>query len=271
MIRLVCPRPPRFVLVAALAAWLIPPATAHADRRYFPLTYTPYLSSAGENEVELWLTSKSGKQDPGQGVHLESRAEFEHAFSSRLTGAAYLNYVRSPDEALRFDSASLELIGQPIEPGRWPFDPALYLEVKESGEELEVEPKLLAARRFGRWVAGMNLGGELEFRHNDDERLATGAILKNGYAVEVTGGLACEVGRRLALGFEARARTEHPNFGRQSAALVSLGPCLNLDLGRILFTAGVQPQIAGTPRTSGGRNLVDFERTQVRAVVGIEL
>ena len=261
---------PRLALLVATAALLLPPA-AHADRRYFPLTYTPYLSSAGENEVELWLTTRSGKQEPGQGVALETRAELEHAFSERLTAAAYLNYARSPGQALRYRSASLELIARPMAPGRWPFDAALYLEATESGEELEVEPKLLAARRTGRWVAALNLGGELEFRHNDDERLASGAILRNGCAAEVTGGLACEVGRRLALGFEARARSEHPNFGRQSAALISLGPCLNLDLGRILFTAGVQPQIAGTPRTSGGRNLVDFERTQVRAVVGIEL
>jgi hypothetical protein len=264
-------RMPRFALLVATAALVLPPAAAHADRRYFPLTTTPYLSSAGENEVELWLTTRSGKQEPGQGVALQTRAELEHAFSERLTAAAYVNYVRPPGEALRYDSASLELIAQPVAPGRWPFDPALYLEATESGEELELEPKLLAAHRSGRWVAALNLGGDLEFRHNDEERLPGGKILKNAYVAEVTGGLAREIGPRLALGVEARLRSEHPNFGRQSAALVSLGPTLNLDLGRTLFTLGVLPQIAGTPRTTGRRNLADFERTQVRAVLAIEL
>jgi len=204
-------------------------------------------------------------------VGLEARVELEHAISSRLTAAAYLNYTRAPGEALRFASASLELIGQPIPHGRWPVDPALYLELTESGDELEVEPKLLAARRLGRWIAALNLGGELEFRHDDQERLANGAVLHNAAAAEITGGLAVELRRRLALGVEARARSEHPNFGRQAAALTSIGPTLNLDLGRVLFTLGVLPQIAGTPRTSGRRNLEDFERTQVRAVVAIEL
>ena len=141
----------------------------------------------------------------------------------------------------------------------------------ESGVELEVEPKLLAARRFGPWIAAMNLGGEIEVRHNHDERRAGGAILWNAGAAEITGGVARELGRRLAIGIEGRARSEHPNFGPQAAALVSLGPTLNLDLGQVLFTLGVLSQVAGRPVTSGGRNLADFERTQVRAVVGIEL
>ena len=94
-------RPNRWTLVAGVVAWMLSPAAAHADRRYFPLTYTPYLSPAGESEVELWLTSRSGKQDPGQGVHLESRAELEHALSSRLTAAAYLNYAHRPASGSR--------------------------------------------------------------------------------------------------------------------------------------------------------------------------
>ena len=96
-------------------------------------------------------------------------------------------------------------------------------------------------------------------------------MLRNGVAGEWTGGLSYGVGRRVAFGMEARARTEHPNFGRQSAALLAAGPALNLQLGEVQVALGASRQIRGTPRTSGDRNLVDFEKTRVRMIVGVEL
>ena len=41
------------------------------------------------------------------------------------------------------------------------------------------------------------------------------------------------------------------------------------DVSRQQF--GVLPQIWGTPHSSGSRNLVDFEKTEVRAILGIDL
>ena len=265
---------PRRAGVAALAAILLLgllPAGAHADRRYFLNTYTPYTDQMGESEVELWLTSKHGKQDPAEGATFVPRAEWEYAITSRLSGAAYLNFLRPAGESLKFESTSAEFIYRLAEPGRFAADPAAYLEITESGEELEVETKLLLARHFGRWVAATNLIGEFEFRHNDEERLASGAILRNGVAGELAGGVAYGVGRRVTLGFEARGRTEHPNFGAQAAALFAAGPTLNLQLGKAQVALGALRQISGNPRTTGDRNLVDFERTQVRVVVGVEL
>jgi hypothetical protein len=93
-------------LLAALLMFSLPAAVAHADRRYFLLTYTPYLEPAGESEVEWWLTSKVGKQDPAEGATWESRAELEHALTSRLTGAVYLNFQRPPGGPLKWASSS---------------------------------------------------------------------------------------------------------------------------------------------------------------------
>ena len=257
--------------LAVLVALGCIPSTANADRRYFLLTYTPYLDHPGETEVELWGTSRRGKQDPGVGPLLESRLEIERGLSSRLSAAAYFNFARPPGGPLDFESPSLEFIYRPVEVGRVFGDPSLYFEITESGDEFELEPKLLLGRRMNRWIAALNLGGDFEFRHNDEERLASGKVLRNAFIGEVTAGLAYGVGRRMAVGFEARARSEHPNFGRQAAALLSIGPTLNLQLGEAQFAVAVLPQVRGTPRTSGRRNLDDFERTQVRAVLVFEL
>jgi hypothetical protein len=258
------------VAAVSLALCALPSASL-ADRRYFLNTYTPYVDQAGESEVEVWLTAKHGKQDPAERASLAPRAEWEYAINSRLTGAAYLNFLRPSDGSLHLDSSSLEFIYRLAEPGGHIVDPAAYLEITESGDELEIETKLLLARHLDRWLAATNLIGEFEFRHDDVERLADGTVLRNGVAAEITGGLSYGVGRRLALGFEARGRSEHPNFDRQAAALFSAGPSLNFQLGEFQAALGVLRQIRGTPRTAGGRNLLDFEKTQVRLVIGFEL
>ena len=244
---------------------------SRADARTFPLTSTPWLGDAGEHEVGFWLTTHHGRQDPAEGATLDSRVEWAVTLSPRLQVAAYLNAAREPGGPLRVASSSVEAIAPLAKPGRFAVDPAFYLEATESGGELELEPKLLLGSRRGPWVMAMSLGAELEFRHDDEERLPDGAVLRNAVAGQITGGVVRTFGERLALGFEARGRTEHPNFGPQRSALLSLGPCLKLEARPAGIAIGVLSQLQGFPRTSGGLNLVDFERTEVRAVVGFEL
>ena len=269
-----------FVRMLRLGTWLLAmialiplvmPGTAHADRRYFLYTYSPFLDPPGEMEVETWLTAKSGKRDPNAGTKWEPRAEFEYAIHGRLGAAAYLNYVKEPGHRLKLDSPSLELVYRLADPGKIAGDPALYLETTERGDELELETKALLAHRHGRWVSGLNLIGEFEFRHDDEEVLPSGAVLHNAFAGEISGGVAFELNRWVSLGLESRYRSEHPNFGGQAAALVSVGPNVNVRLGEAQLGLAVLPQVWGSPRISGSRNLDEFEKVQVRAVLGIEL
>jgi hypothetical protein len=259
----------RFALVAALALAL--PGTAAADRKYFVETYTPYVAPAGETEIETWLTSRSGQQDSNGKLAWDWREELEYGVTDRLTAAAYLNLSRPAGGSLRFDSPSLELIYRLADPGRLPGDPAIYLETTESGKELELEPKLLLAHRARRLVTAVNLIGEFEFRHNDDELLESGAILRKSWAWEVSGGTSYELTHHLAAGLEARYRAEYPNFGPREGAALHLGPAVNLQTGEAQIGLGVLWQATGTPQTSGHLNLADFDRTQVRAVVGVDL
>ena len=259
------------VLIGALALALFFPGTAGADRRYFVETYTPYLAPAGETEVETWLTSRSGQQGTNGAVAWDWREELEYAFTDRFTAAAYLNFTRPAGGSLQFQSPSLELIYRLADPGRLPGDPAIYLETTESGEELELEPKLLLAHRAGRLVNAINLIGEFEFRHNNNETLGSGGILRKLWAWEMSGGTSYELTRHLAAGLEARYRSEYPNFGPRAAAALHLGPAINLQTGKVQIAVGVLRQVHGTPQTSGHLDLADFERTEVRAVIGVDL
>ncbi len=262
----------RTLLLAAMPAILLAlPALARADDRAFLYTYSPYLGEPHELEVSTWLTARTGKQDSAVGATYESRAELEYVLHPRFSASAYLNFSREPGRSFRFDSPSLELIYALADPGRLPGDPAIYLETTESGDELELEPKLLLARRAGRWIAGLNLIGETEFRHNDEERLAGGTVLHDAFAAEVSGGVAWRANAHVSLGLESRFRSEHPNFGPQAAALFSAGPNLDLRLGEAELGIGYLPQIWGDPQTSGDQNLDEFERAQARAVLSLEL
>jgi hypothetical protein len=246
------------------------PRPARADPHYFLGSYTPYPGETQELEVETWVTARVGKQDPSLPAAWESRLEIEYALTNRLSGAAYVNFDGTPGADPDVRSGSLEIIDALASPGRLPGDPALYLEVTESGHELELEPKLLVGWRSPRWVMASNLVGEFEFRHDRDEKLDNGDVLTKAAAGEITGGVAYEVGRRVAVGVETRYRAEFPNFTRHAASLFSLGPTVSLRLGKGQAAVSLLPQVWGHPPTAGRRNLTDFEKLQIRTVVGVE-
>jgi hypothetical protein len=261
------------IFIALVLGAVLAPGVARADRRYFAASYTPYLAPAHEFEVEAWLTSGIGSQIPGPSANSEPRLEFEYAFTNRFTAAGYLNFKGPVDEFgedLHFESPSLEFIYRLGDPGQRLGDAALYLEVTERRAESELEPKLLLAHHTGAWVFAGNLIGEVEFRHNRDELTAGGAVLQNAFAGEITSGAAYELGPRFSAGLEARYRAEFPNFGPRAAAVLNAGPSCSLEARHLELAVGILPQFWGSPQTSGHRNLIDFEKVEVRSVFAVE-
>lgn len=254
------PRVARLLLSAFLIASLTP-SIVRADRRYFVRSYTPYLAPAGTLELELWTTALSGQGD-STNTAWKNRAEFEYAITDRLTGAAYLNFVQSGAEesALRFDGPSWELIYRLAERGRLAVDPAAYLEVRANGNEVEIEPKLLLARRDHRLVSVVNVIGEFELLQG----------LSTEKNLELTCGLSHEFGPVVALGVEARYRRAFEEAG-EDPTLFAVGPTLNLQTAKIQVSIGWQPQISGSPATSGGLNVSDFARSELRFLLGVDL
>ncbi len=264
--------------------------SAHADRRYFVYSYTPFLRSAGGLEMETWLTSASGKTGT-RAPEWQQRMELEYAPTDRVTTAGYLNFSQSgdPGAMLRFEGPSLEVIWKMVEPGRIFGDPAAYLELGDSGERYTVEPKLLLGGRHGRWVLAANLVGEMSFPHGREsggevepvaaarrdrsalEGSLAEEVVERELEMEFTGGLSYELHPQVAVGLEARYQGVHPDFGAREAAMISVGPVVNVQSRRVQLALGVQPQVWGTPSERGRRNLSAFDKVQVRAILGVDL
>ena len=254
----------RALLAAGLAVVLVAPA-ALADRRYFVNSYTPYLAAEGNLELETHTIARSGLEGT-TATGFTNRLEFEYGMTDRLTTAVYLNFVQSLEEdaASRFDGPSLELIYQLADPGKLPVDPAAYLEVRANGTEVEVEPKLLFARRIYRLVAVMNLVGEYEHIN------VSGADDETEKAYEVTTGLSREIGRRFAFGVEAVYSQALVDEGPDPARWL-LGPTINIQTPKVQRALGWHWQASGSPASSGGLNLTDFPRSEVRLLLGVNL
>jgi hypothetical protein len=250
-----------FVITASL---LLLSAPAWADRRYFVQSYTPYLAPAGNLELETWAIAQEGRGDTTN-TAWQTRAEFEYSINDRLTGAAYLNFVQDAGGPQQFDGPSLEVIYQLAEPGKILLDPAVYLEVRESGTELELEPKLLLGRRQNAWVAAANLIGEFEYLHD-----APPGYEDTEKNFEFTLGVSREFGAAFALGLEGRYQSEFLDGATDPSALF-LGPTINLQSSKVQLAIGWHPQISGAPSTHGGRNLADAPRSEFRMILGVGL
>jgi hypothetical protein len=248
----------RTLLAALLCAACI--TTAHADRRYFVDTYTPYLAPAGTLELEAWSSAAYGQGDSVNTAWV-NRLEFEHAFTDRVTGAFYLNFEQAPGGASVFDGPSLEVIAQLADPGKLPLDPAVYLEVRDNGDELELEPKLLLGKRMGTLVAAANVIGEFEYMHT-----GSGEVEK---VLGLTAGLSKEFGAKLSVGVEADCRKELVDGGDDPEALF-VGPTLNFQTTKVQLALGWHPQVWGSG-SGGSLNTSSFERSQVRLILGIGL
>lgn len=260
----------RFAALLSLAASLACALArlAAADEHAFLHTYTPYLGERGEFEVETWLTA--ARQGQPAATSWLPRAELEYGVTNHLSAAGYLNFSKNPGEPARLDSGSLEWVWSLPPVGRL-LDPGLYLETTVARAEWELEPKLLMARTRGPWISGLNVTGELEFRRNDAELLPSGEVLHRAGAAEVSGGVARTLGRFASLAIEARYRSEHPNFGPETAGLVSLGPTLTLARGGAKLGISWLPRIWGRASARSGADVDDLESSEVRVLLALEL
>lgn len=257
---------PRFIaLLGLLAASLVLSPAARADRRYFVHSYTSYVAPAGNLELEAHSIAINGQGDT-TGTAWQNRIELEYAITDRLTGAAYLNFEQDPGlgSPTTFDGPSLEFIYQLAQPGRLALDPAAYFEIRANGSEVEYEPKLLLTRRVYKLVGAVNVIGEFE---HVSAGPAKGTTEKN---LSVTAGLSRELGHVVAIGVESVYRKSLAEVGPDASAWL-LGPTINLQTPRAQVALGWQPQIAGRPKSSGGLNLADFPRSEVRLIIGVEL
>ena len=255
-----------FVVFATVATVLLVASAAFAEGRRFVLSYPPDVEERGSLGIESWVTGFSGQHD-STNTAWENRVGVEYSLSDRLSGTTYINFSQpgTAGSPARFEGPSLQLVYAFAEEGKTPIDPAALLEIRESGDELVLEPALLLQHEMGHWILGANVVGEFEYDHH------AGSGSSNPHkAFYLTAGIARDVNENLSIALEGQYSNEVAASGPSPTAFFA-GPTIDFHADKVGLTIGWHPQVSGTPASTGGRNLVDFANSQFRMILGVEL
>lgn len=240
--------------------------SSFADRKPFGLSYLSTGGNAREFECEIWNQVNFGK-GIGYYQHWQPRIEFEYSPRDNFKTSLYLNFdeVKTEDDSLlpspfSYHGTSVELLWTPFS-SRHFYLPAFYLETSMNGFDLEFEPKLIFSQRFGSWIGAVNLIGEIE--HEYPEHELEGAF-------NATAGLAFEASDSWSLGVEGQyLSTWEGLFEEQESSAIFAGPTVSWMTSSFYFTLNFVAQVSAAPATHEGLNFADFERYQIRTILGI--
>lgn len=268
-------RAPAAAATGSLAAILLLLASARGDERYFTYSYEPKVLPRDAVEFEQWVTLRAGKE---QGVFSawDLRSELEIGLTDRLTTALYLNFeslhqddgVVEEDE-FEFEGVSSEWKYKLLDPVADPIGLLLYGEVSTNFNELELEQRLVLGKELDRTILAANVlvEEEWEFEREDRETEAESELV-----VELTAGAAYRFGPRFSLGIEVREVNVFPEMEDLEHAALFAGPAIHFSRERWWATLTILPQVVALKGSTGDSvNLDEFERAEVRLILGIHL
>ncbi|MCC6524672.1 MAG: hypothetical protein IT373_18590, partial [Polyangiaceae bacterium] len=163
----------RSLATACGGAALLGAASASANERHFTYTYESAALPEDALELELWTTSRIGREE--RYVRFDNRLELEIGLSDRLLTAFYVNTeakVSGTGDATEteyaFAGVSSEWKYKLSDASADALGSALYGEVSFGPEELELEAKLILDKRAGDVLLALNAVGELEVKDLGD-------------------------------------------------------------------------------------------------------
>jgi hypothetical protein len=272
----------RIILVAAVVSslscgWLC------ADERRFTYTYEPEILPAGGLEFEQWVTLRSQRTSGGevqQGNYnlWEFREELEYGVTDNYSVSLYLNaanesfrdYHQNPPvntSTFTFQGVSIENRFLVLNPASHSVGLTLYFEPRFSGDEAELEERIILGQRFGDWKWAFNLTHATEWTdqlHNFEGEL------------EASIGLARDLSKHWAVGLEIRDHNELPDYRIWENTALYLGPVVSYRQEKWWAALTVMPQIFGAnfngnPGGDSHFELEAHERVNVRLMISISL
>jgi hypothetical protein len=227
-------------------------ATAPATERRFTYSYEPETMPQGAMEFEQWITLRTQRTGGGtvhqQNFNLwELREELEYGVTDNYTIGLYLNAsaesFRDPSVSPAQDSSVFEFKGVSLENRYMVLNPAehavgltLYVEPAFSGEEAEIEEKIILGQRHGDWKWTLNLTHATEWEDNFHETEGE---------LEATFGLTRDLNPRWSVGLEFRNHNELPEYKTWEHTAFFLGPVVSYRQEKWWATLTVLPQIYG--------------------------
>ena len=285
----------RYMLIALLAGTFAATA-AQADERYFGYVYSAEAMPKGETEAELWVTDRRGKES-GHFDAQDYRFELEHGFTDRLTVAGYANFAGhhirglepdfdNTDRGFAFRGLSAEFKYNVLSPYKDGIGLTLYAEPGwsriqgggERGTEYELEFKAIVQKNFmdDRLVWATNFTFEPEWEKEVEIDALTGEVEKEWekeLKLEVSTGFSYRVAPGWFVGAEARYASVYPDWTNglhRETYAVSAGPAVHYAGKKWWATLSYLPQLFGKPSPNGSRALDDYEKREIRVILGLD-
>jgi hypothetical protein len=252
---------------------------ADADERRFTYSYEPETLPEGSAEFEQWVTLRTQRNKVvGQENYnlWEIREELEYGVTDKYSVSLYLNTenesYRDPTTGddfskFRFTGISIENRYMVLNPAEHAVGLTLYLEPRYSGDEAEIEERIILGQRSGEWKWAFNLTHATEW--TDNLHTTEGEL-------EASVGLARDLGKNWSLGLELRDHNELPSYTHWENTALFLGPVVSYRKENWWAALTVMPQIyganfQGNPDHNSWLELEGHEWLNVRLLIGISL
>lgn len=270
---------------------------AHADERYFGYVYSAEPMPKGGSEVELSTTDRRGK-DAGHYDAQNYRLELEHGFTDKLTVSTYANFVSHDvhglepefddvDRDFAFQGLSAEFKYNVLSPYKHPIGLTLYAEPGwsrihsgsgEIGTEYELELKAILQKNFAddRLIWATNFTAEPEWEKEKHADPVSGDVeteWEKELKLEVSTGLSYRFAPGWFGGLEGRYSSVYPDWTEglhRETYAVSAGPTIHYAAKNWWATLTYLPQLFGAPSPHGSLALDEYEKREVRLLVGFD-
>jgi hypothetical protein len=266
-----------FVVLAGLAS------SAAANPHPSPFSYPYETLPAGKLELEQYTDlvpvrvekeKPDGTLDGVTSLRAVLQTELEVGLTDRLEFGWYFQFKQgasSDTPFLRFSGVKQRLRYRFAEAGELPVDIGVYLEVAEFHDEIEIEEKLILAKRFDALYIVANLWVEQEWYFQTDE-------VKHIY--NPTLGASYELLPKLIIGAEYWARgrfdkdvmtnpAEPNNSDAPTGTHHYLGPTFMFQTGDVFLSLGVYARLDGLGETQAVND--PYGKLWIRSVIGIDL
>lgn len=252
-------------------------SVANADERRFTYTYEPETLPEGAYEFENWITLRTQKNKfvkKSNYTRWDLRQEIEYGVTDQYTVALYLNEkVESyRDTSSQSDFSKVQWKGVSLENRYNLLNPAThfvgltaYLEGRYSGEEAEIEQKIILGQRYGSWKWALNLIHETEWEDNFHEKKGV---------VGLSFGVARDISKRWSLGIELLSESVIPEYKKFDNTALFIGPVVSYHQEKWWMALTVLPQVhgwnhIGNPDNDSSFELKNHERLNIRLLFGI--
>ena len=278
-----------FGAIAAAVASVLSASPAEATDRHFTYTYESAGLPRGASEIEVWATSRVGRDHFYN--RFDNRIELEYGVTDRLLTAFYVQSLALAEADGGEHNSKLEFAGVSSE---WKLKlsdsvahalgSALYAEFTYAPDAIEAEAKVIVDKRAGAMLVALNGVYELEVENLSADKGVHDGEKVIDHVVEADLAAAYFFNPHVSLGLEARG---HGIFGGKHFESMALfaGPALGVagrgmwaslsvlgQLGALHGSSDVVVEVGAPPPARGfAQDFRDHEKVNARLLMGFHL